>query len=123
MFFGTYPNNRAPRRQTVLQRALLLSLILGAAVVISSGSGTADDPRQMTQAATPAAPVPPNRTDADAPLSAAMSGSSAPAMSDGPVEALPQSPSQESAAADRHRRALLVLILRSTGWHVSPFPK
>jgi hypothetical protein len=119
MFFGTYSNNWLPRRQAVLQRALLLSLILGVAVV-SSGPGTADDSRQSTEAATPAQP---DRADGDASPSGAMSGSSAPAISDGPVEALPQSHSQDAAAADRHRRALLVLILRSTGWHVSPFPK
>jgi hypothetical protein len=119
MFFCTYPNNWLPRRQAVLQRALLLSLILIAAVV-SSGPGTADDSPQSTQAATPARP---DRADGDAPLSGAMSGSSAPTIPAGPVEALPQSHSQELAAADRQQRTLLVLILSGTSWHVSPFPK
>jgi hypothetical protein len=123
-FFGTYPNNWLPRRQMVLQKALLLSLILIAAVVISSGAGTADDWQQSSQAA---APAPPDRADRDAPLSGAASGSSAPAISDGTVEALPQSPSQDLAtdlaAADRQRRLLLVLILRGAGSPVGPFPR
>jgi hypothetical protein len=120
MSFCTYPNNWLQRSQTVLQRALLLSLILGAAVV-SSGSGTADDSRQSTRTATSARP---DRADGDAPLFGAASGSSAPAISDdGAVEGLPQSHSQDSAAADRHLRLLLVLILRGGSWHISPFPK
>ena len=119
-FFGTYPNNWLPRRQMVLQKALLLSLILIAAVVISSGADTADDWQQSSQAA---APAPPDREDRDAPLSGALSGSSVPAISDGTVEALPQSPSQDLAAADRQRRLLLVLILRGAGSPVGLFPR
>jgi hypothetical protein len=120
MFFSTDPNNWLRRPQKVLQRTFLLSLILGAAVVISSGSGTADDWRPSGQAATSA---PADRADGDAPLSGALSGSSAPAISADTVEALPQSHAPDLAAADRHRRLLLVLILRSGSWHISPFPR
>jgi hypothetical protein len=124
MFFCIHPNNGLPRRQMVLQRALLLSLILIAAIVVSSDPGTAEDWRPSSEAA---APAPPDRADRDAPLSGAVSGSSAPAISDGTVEALPQSPSQDLAAdlaaADRQRRLLLVLILRGASSHIGPFPK
>jgi hypothetical protein len=116
MSFCTDPNNWLRRPQTVLQKTLLLSLILGAAVV-SSHPGTADEWRQ---AATPAQP---DRADGDVPLSGMTSGSSAQAISVGTVEASPQNDSQDSAAAERHRRLLLVLILRSGSWHISPFPR
>ena|SRR5579864_8108739 len=120
MFFYTHPNNWLPRRQTVLQRALLLSLILGAAVVMSPGPGTAEDSRPSSQAA---ALAPPDRAGPDVQPPGAGSGSSAPAISDGTVEALPQSRSQNLAAADRQRRLLMVLILRGAGSPVSAFPK
>jgi hypothetical protein len=119
MSFCTAPNNWLRRPQMALQRTLLLSLILGAAV-ISSGPGTADEWRQSGQAATPAQP---GRADGGAPLSGTTSGSSAQAISVGTVEASPQSDSQDLAAAERHRRLLLVLILRSGSWNISPFPK
>ena len=119
MSFCTCPNKWLRRPQTVLQRALLLSLILGAAVVVSSDPGAANDSRQSTEAATPA----PDRAAGDAAFSGAMSGTSAPTIADGPVEALPQSHSPESVAADRQRRALLVLILRGVSRHINPFPR